>query len=106
MSQNITKITWESADFNWGNNPYSWNDVALIEEITRDNTGSSGVRKRVDKLEVKKKKRLVQLIMRKKGIKVYDGSKIINEDIKINIKDVEMIIKDVKAQIQAENIHV
>jgi hypothetical protein len=44
--------------------------------------------------------------MRKKGIKVYDGSKIINEDIKINIKDVEMIIKDVKAQIQAENIHV
>jgi len=106
MSQNITKITWESADFNWGNNPYSWNDVALIEEITSDNTGLSGVRKRVDKLEVEKKKRLVQLIMRKKGIKVYDGSKIINEDIKINIKDVEMIIKDVKAQIQAENIHV
>jgi hypothetical protein len=106
MSQNITKITWESADFNWGNNPYSWNDVALIEEITRGDTSSSGVRKKVDKLEAKKKKRLVQLIMRKKGIKVYDGSKIINEDIKINIKDVEMIIKDVKAQIQAENIHV
>jgi len=106
MSQNITKITWESADFHWGNNPYNWNDVALIKEITRGNTSSSGVRKKVDKLEVKKKKRLVQLIMRKKGIKVYDASKIINEDIKIDIKDVEMIIKDVKAQIQAENIHV
>ena len=44
--------------------------------------------------------------MRRKGIKVYDNSKVVNDDIKIDIEDVEMIIKEVKAQIQAENIHV
>ena len=64
------------------------------------------IKKRIEKLEPEKRKRLIHLIMRRKGIKIYDKSKVVKENIKINIDDVEMIIKEVKAQIEAENIHV
>jgi len=106
MAQFTTKIKWNLANFKWNDNGFTWDDVELIEEITRGDTSSGGIRKKVDKLEPQKKKRLIHLIMRKKGIKIYDASKIIKEDIKINIKDVEMVIKEVKATINAENIHV
>ena len=113
MSQKTTKIKWEDADFKWDLAPtdtsdirYTWDDVTLVDELTGGDTTLSGVRKKIDKLEPSKKKRLVHLIMRKQGIKVYDSSKFVNDDIKIKITDVEMIIKEVRAQIRAENIHV
>ena len=106
MAQSTTKIKWEDANFAWDENSYTWSDVELIEELTRGDASSSGIKKKVDKLEPKKKKRLIHLIMRKKGIKIYDRSKTIKEDIQIDIKDVEMIIKEVKTKIKAENIHV
>ena len=104
----MTIFTWNTADFNWNSNPYSWSEVVLILEIADGDgdTSRQGVKKKVDKLEPEKRKKLIQLIMRRKGIKIYDKTKVVKEDIKINIEDVEMIIKEVKAQIEAENIHV
>ncbi len=104
----MTIFTWNTADFNWNSNPYSWGEVVLILEIADGDgdTSRQGVKKKVDKLEPEKRKKLIQLIMRRKGIKIYDKTKVVKEDIKINIEDVEMIIKEVKAQIEAENIHV
>jgi len=104
MAQVVNHIKWENADFEWNDNPYLWNDVAFIEGINRA-AGKIGLQNALDVLNPEKKKRLVHLIMRKKGIKIYDKSKSV-KDVKINIKDVEMIIKEVKAQIEAENIHV
>jgi len=104
-----TKIKWEDADFVWEDNPYTWDDVLLVLEVVGAGTGDTsrqGVKKRIEKLEPEKKKKLIHLIMRRKGIKIYDKSKVAKEDITINIEDVEMIIKEVKAQIEAENIHV
>jgi len=106
MAQDIIKIKWDSADFAWSDNPYSWSEVQLIQEITRGDTSRQGIKKRIEKLEPEKRKRLIHLIMRRKGIKIYDKSKVVKENIKINIDDVEMIIKEVKTQIEAENIHV
>ena len=103
-----TKIKWEEADFRWDSNPYKWDEVELILDIADGDgdTSRQGVKKRIEKLEPEKKKKLIHLIMRRKGIKIYDKSKVAKEDIKINIEDVEMIIKEVKAYIEAENIHV
>jgi|TARA_R100001443_G_scaffold116416_1_gene136788 hypothetical protein len=103
-----TKIKWEEADFKWekapaSGTPYLWNEVLLIEEIISENT--SGIEKAVEELEPEKKKRLVHLILKRKGIKIYDKAKEV-KDVKIDIKDVELIIKEVRAQIEAENIHV
>ena len=106
MAQDITQIKWEDADFPWNENSYTWNDVELVQELTRGDSSSDGVRKKIDKLEPAKKRRLIHLIMRRKGIKIYDKSKVTKEDIKIKIEDVEMIITEVKAQLEAESIHV
>ena len=101
-------ITWNTANFRWDSNPYPWDDVELILELAAGNgdTSSQGIKKKVEKLDPKKKKKLIHLIMRRKGIKIYDNSKVVKEDIEIDINDVELIIKEVKAQIAAENIHV
>jgi|LWDU01.1.fsa_nt_gi hypothetical protein len=104
-----TKIKWEDADFNWdlaptSGTPYLWNDVLLIEEISI-NADSGGLEQAIDKLEPDKKKKLVHLILKRKGISVYDKVKEV-KTVNIDIKDVEIIIKEVKAQIAAENIHV
>ena len=105
MAQFNTKIKWNRADFFWNDNGFTWSDVELIEEITRGDTSSTGIKKKVDKLEPKKKERLIHLIMRKKGIKIYDGSKKVKE-IDIKVDDVELLIKEVKAFVIAENIDV
>jgi hypothetical protein len=102
-----TKIKWEEANFKWENappsgTPYLWNDVLLIKDIS---TNSGGVEKAITELEPDKKKRLVHLILKRKGIKIYDKSKEV-KDVEINVKDVELIITEVMAQIEAENIHV
>tara|TARA_R100001015_G_C4625848_1_gene184542 strand:+ start:1389 stop:1703 length:315 start_codon:yes stop_codon:yes gene_type:complete len=104
----MTIFTWNTANFKWNENPYLWNEVVLVLEIADGDgdTSRQGVKKKVEKLDRKKKKRLIHLIMRRKGIKIYDNSKVVKEDIEIDINDVELIIKEVKAQIAAENIHV
>ena len=28
-----TPITWDSANIIWSNNPYTWDDIALVEEV-------------------------------------------------------------------------
>ena len=101
-----TKIKWEDADFAWNANTFTWDEVQLVLEIADGGKSVGGIKKKIDELEPEKRKRLIHLIMRRKGIKIYDKSKVVKEDIKINIDDVEMIIKEVKAQIEAENIHV
>lgn len=113
------KIKWNDADFKWDKAPtnqddlstiipYTWNDVHLIETIAGQGGSGSGteqIKSTIDGLDADKKKKLVHLILKRKGIKVYDQAKEV-KSISIDIKDVELIIKEVKAQIAAENIHV
>ena len=99
-------ITWDEATFAWNANTFTWDEVQLVLEVADGGRSVGGIKKKIDELEPEKWKRLIHLIMRRKGIKIYDKSKVVKEDIKINIDDVEMIIKEVKAQIEAEHIHV
>ena len=107
MAQTITKIKWNEANFFWNDNPYTWDAVQLVEEIAEelDGAGSVSKSKVLQELPDKKKEKLVHLIMRRKGIKIYDGSKKVKE-IDIKVDDVELLIKEVKAFVIAENIDV
>ena len=107
MAQTITKIKWNEANFFWNDNPYTWDEVQLVEEIAEelDGAGSVSKSKVLQELPDKKKEKLVHLIMRRKGIKIYDGSKKVKE-IDIKVDDVELLIKEVKAFVIAENIDV
>ena len=88
---------WETATFNWdiaSGDGYKWDDVVLITEIWTGDTY-----KAVEALPEKKKKKLVRLIMRRKGIKLYDEYKEVS-DITTRVKDIKMIIKEVKAKVE------
>ena len=108
MAQVVTKIKWNEADILWNNNPFTWDEVQLVQEIaeTIDAAGGSVSTSRViHELPDEKKEKLIRLIMRRKGIKVYDKKKKV-KDVKINVEDVELLIKEVKAFVMAENIDV
>jgi len=108
MTQIVTKIKWNEANFLWNSNPYTWDEVQLVQEIEQELDGDSSessVAKIVDELPKEKKEKLIHLVMRKKGIKVYDKMKT-TKDVAIAAKDVKLLIKDVKAFITAENIDV
>jgi hypothetical protein len=114
----ITIIKWEDADFKWDSAPpsktykpgfkpssfpYTWDDVALIEELVEATGGGMIVEPVVDALEKEKKKKLIRLIMKRKGIKVYDESKEV-KNINIHIDDIKTIIEEAKVKMQVENI--
>jgi len=105
MTQIVTKIKWNEANFLWNSNPYTWDDVQLIQEVADQLDGGGSVSKVVDKLPEKKKKKLIRLILKRKGIKMYDEHKEV-KDIEIKVEDVELLIKEIKAKILAENIDV
>ena len=92
---------------NWGDNPYTWGDVSLILEII-DGIGTINRRARLDWYLDKypqQKKRLIRLICRIKGEKVYDETKEISE-IKVKLEDVDMVINEVLGTMKVENVDV
>ena len=91
MAQTITKIKWNEANFLWNSNPYTWNEVQLIQEIADQIDGDGSVARVVDELPKQKKEKLIHLIMRRKGIKVYDKTKTV-KDVDIKVEDVELLI--------------
>jgi hypothetical protein len=100
-----TKITWDSADFKWNSNPYTWDEVLLAEEVLHTITGNTGAS--FDDLSPDKKKRFIKLICKVKGIETYSGQKTIRDDIKVEAKDIELVIKEVLGiGLTVENIHV
>ena len=97
----------ESVDVIWGDNNFTWGDVAFVLEIF-DGIGGGARRareKRLQDLEKEKKKRLIHLICRVKGEKVYDEKKEIG-DIQIKLEDAELVIKEVLGKMRVENANV
>ena len=96
----------------WGNNDFTWSDVALAVEVAEvfKKAGSSYKRRKenLDKLlqDTDKKKKLIHLICRIKGEKVYDDyTEVGNVDVKVEDAElvVETIVKKVKLEIK-ENV--
>lgn len=98
------KIKWEDANFKWEKAPtdetkdrYTWDSVLeIIEEVTDVSTGGVDVTA-LEKLDKKKKKKLIRLIMHRNGIKIYDEEKEV-KTIAHKIKDIELIAEEIKAK--------
>ena len=111
-----TPIKWEDADFKWNiappsedykvgfkasKFPYTWNDVALVEEAL----GGGGDMEEMPwtKWEDDKKKRLIKLICKVKG-KTYKETKEV-QDIQITAKDIKLLAEKVLGiEVITENI--
>ena len=93
----------DSQDIVWGSNSFTWNDVAFIQEIVDGiGTGSRRAREaRLQQLDKDKKKRLIRLICRVKGEKVYDDVTEVG-DVKINIDDVELVAEHIIGKVKLE----
>ena len=97
----------ESVDVIWGDNNFTWGDVAFVLEIF-DGIGGGARRareKRLQDLEKEKKKKLIHLICRVKGEKVYDEKKEVG-DIQIKLEDAELVIEKVLGKMRVENANV
>ena len=96
-----------STDIVWGNNSYTWGDAVFVAEI-RDGIGTGSRRAREARLrrfDKEKKKRLVHLICRVNGEKVYDGKKQSVVNYQIDIEDVDMVINEVLGiKVEAKNV--
>ena len=90
-------------DVVWGSNDFTWGDVAFIQEIVDGiGTGSKRAREaRIQQFDKEKKKRLIHLICRVKGEKVYDETKEI-EEVEIKVEDVDMVINEILGKIKVE----
>ena len=87
----------------WGATDVTWGDAQFIQEIM-DGIGSGSRRERQDrlnKLDNDKKKKLINLICRIKGEKVYDDYTEIN-DVNVKIEDVELVVESIMKKVKLE----
>ena len=116
-----TPIKWEDADFKWNTAPpnknykpgfkpsrfpYTWNDVALVEEVVEViQQGGGGVIE--DDMpwmrDEEKKKRLVKLICKIQGKTIKEEKEI--QDYKIKVSDVKLLAEKILGiEVITENI--
>ena len=89
-------ISWGTADVTWG-------DVNFIQEIM-DGIGSGSRRARQDrlnKLDDNKKKKLIHLICRIKGEKVYDDVTEVGS-VEVKVDDVELVAETIIGKVKLE----
>ena len=89
----------------WGSNPYTWGDVNFVIEIA-DGIGTGSRRARQDRLnkildDEDKKKKLIHLICRIKGEKVYDDYTEVG-DVEVKVDDVELVAENIIGKIKLE----
>ena len=79
---------WGNANFAWNNNPYTWDDVALVQEVVQ----AGGAYQEVFKDE-KKKKKFIKLICKVEGVEYKETKEIKKRQIRIT--DVALVAKEV-----------
>ena len=87
----------------WGLTDVTWGDAQFIQEIMDGiGYGSRKARQdRLNKLDKDKKKRLIHLICRVKGEKVYDDYTEV-QDVNIKIEDVELMVETIVKKVKLE----
>jgi len=93
-----------TVDIIWGSNSYTWGEVEFVQEIV-DGIGTGSRRERQDRLnkilDKDKKKRLIHLICRIKGEKVYDDVTEVG-DVEIKVEDVELVAETIIGKVKLE----
>ena len=89
----------------WGSNDFTWGDAQFIQEIM-DGIGTGSRRTRQDRLnkildDEDKKKKLIHLICRIKGEKVYDDYTEI-QDIEVQVEDAELVVETIVKKVKLE----
>tara|TARA_B100000519_G_C14156642_1_gene397215 strand:+ start:638 stop:1030 length:393 start_codon:yes stop_codon:yes gene_type:complete len=89
----------------WGSNDFTWGDAQFIQEIM-DGIGTGSRRARQDRLnkildDEDKKKKLIHLICRIKGEKVYDDVTEVGS-VQVDVNDVELVAENIVGKVKLE----
>jgi len=98
---------WKNADLTWGDYQLIAEVSDVVDEIEAGGGSLPSKRKKLDKWldqEPEKKKRLIKLICMVKGEKFEETKEV--EETKVDITDVEILIKEVFSKIIVEKIDV
>jgi hypothetical protein len=91
-------IKWGKANFKWNNNPYTWNDIAIIRRAAGEDWNT---------WEQKDKKKLVKLILKVYGETITESKQKEIKQYKIKAKDIKIAVKEVLGvEMIAENISI
>jgi len=87
----------------WGNNDFTWSDVALAIEVSKALSSPSRRKQNLDKLlqDTDKKKKLIHLICRIKGEKVYDDVTEVG-DVEVKVEDAELVVETIVKKVKLE----
>ena len=89
-------LEWNQTEYQiqWDNNPYTWDEVFVLLEVVQLLGGSSDFYNIYTGLGKQKKKKLITLIAKVRGEEFKDES-YKNNDIKVIIKDIEIVTHEV-----------
>ena len=98
-----TPITWNEANFNWNNNPHTWDEVQLVIKVLGDLNGGA-VESELPWVKNKTtKRRLVKLICKVQGKTIKEEKEI--QDYKIKVSDIKLLAEKVLGiEVLTENI--
>jgi|TARA_R100000149_G_C5735302_1_gene52047 hypothetical protein len=99
-----TPITWNEANFNWDNNPHTWDEVQLVIEAVEALGGGGVIEDDMPWMKNQdKKKRLIKLICKVQGKTIKEEKEI--QDYKIKISDIKLLAEKVLGiEVLTENI--
>ena len=99
-----TPITWNGANFNWDNNPHTWDEVLLVIEVVKALGGGGVIEEDMPWMKNQDtKKRLVKLICKVQGKNIREEKKI--QNYKIKISDIKLLAEKVLGiEVLTENI--
>ena len=104
---NATTEDGRTTSVQWNDNPFTWGDVGLAVEVADvlKKAGSSYKRRKenLDKLlkDTDKKKKLIHLICRIKGEKVYDDYTEVG-DVEVKVEDAELVVETIVKKVKLE----
>lgn len=94
-----TIFQWNTANFIWNNNPYTWDEVALIESLLAAGEDEW------QEWNKNKKDKLIKLILKVHGNTITESKKREIKQYKIKAKDIKIVVKEVLgAEMIAENV--
>ena len=82
----VGEITWGQANFTFGSNRFTWDDVKLVRRAAGEDWNT---------WEQKDKKKLVKLILKVHGNTITESKQKEIKQYKITAKDITIVVKEV-----------
>lgn len=96
MTQVKQYLAWDQTlnQIQWDNNPYTWDEVFILLEVIQQAAGGGNYGHAYQRLDQKKKKKLIKLIAQVRGDE-FKEEKYVSEDVNVIAKDIEIVINEV-----------